>query len=245
MRLPDHSWCSVYGITILQAYIYFRNGSKDSVYTRSFVSCVAVLPMPAIKTYYYFSIFPDHCCLKMHSLFLAHRVWALSKGNIPVVSSIVILALGSFAPSIVMSLYLTVISKSAKVSANFACTRRPRETRKGHANFLKNGLRNGSMACPKHPTPKKWERMPTHPIRCNPHEISLGLHRIGVVAAPDNLSSSMPTFIGRRGLFDLVSGGDLKEPARLKSGMERVYHMAVSWPRLLRGARQGSQLCRI
>ncbi|KAI1789960.1 hypothetical protein LXA43DRAFT_1018703 [Ganoderma leucocontextum] len=38
--------------------------------------------------------------------FLAHRVWALSNGNMALVSSIVILAFGSFAPGIVMSVRL-------------------------------------------------------------------------------------------------------------------------------------------
>ncbi|KAM5534165.1 hypothetical protein V8D89_012185 [Ganoderma adspersum] len=64
------------------------------------------------------------------------------------------------------------ISKSAKVSPNFACTRRPRETRKVHVNLRKNGLRNGSMAYPKNPTSRRWEGGHTHPIPCNPRDVS-------------------------------------------------------------------------
>ena len=38
MYLLNHLWYSVYGITILQAYIYFRNRGKDSVYMQFLVS---------------------------------------------------------------------------------------------------------------------------------------------------------------------------------------------------------------
>ena len=64
------------------------------------------------------------------------------------------------------------ISKSAKVSANFASTRQPTQTRKSHAHVRKNGLRDGSMARPKHPTTETWEGGPTHPIPCNPRDVS-------------------------------------------------------------------------
>ena len=105
------------------------------------------------------------------------------------------------------------ISKSAKVSTNFASTRRPRQTRKAQVNLRKNGLRDGSMASPKNPTSEKWEGGPTHPIPCNPRDTSRGLHGIGWIAAPDIANNPMPTFTGRCGLFYLVGRCDLDKPA--------------------------------
>ena len=87
----------------------------------------------------------------------------------------------------------SIISKSVKVSGSVACARQPRETQKAHANSLKNGLRNGSMACPKNPAPERWEGGPAHPIPCNPRDISRGLHGIGGVAVSDHVNIPMLT----------------------------------------------------
>ena len=101
------------------------------------------------------------------------------------------------------------------------------------------------MAFPKNPTSEKWEGRPTPPIPCNPRDISRGLHGIGGVAASDILNDPIPAFTGWRGLLDLANRCHLRKPAQLRVGVERVCRIVVGWPRLLRGARQGSQLRRI
>ena len=134
------------------------------------------------------------------------------------------------------------ISKSVKVSSNPACTRWPRETRKLHVNLRKNGLRDGSMAHPKNPTSERWEGRPTHPIPCNPRDVSAGLHQIGGVAVPDTVRDPMQTFTGRHGLFNLVGRGDLSRPTQLRVEMDMACDNTVSWPRLHHIARQGGKL---
>ena len=69
------------------------------------------------------------------------------------------------------------------------------------------------MACPKNPTTERREGGPTHPIRCNPREISRGLHRIGWVAVPDTVDDPMQMLTGRHGLFYLAGRGNLDKPA--------------------------------
>ncbi|KAM5541173.1 hypothetical protein V8D89_005102 [Ganoderma adspersum] len=118
---------AIYGITLLQTYIYFHNNGQDSVRMKSFVALLFVLDtislILAVDACYEYVVtdfgnallllnIPRSLALEnaftatirmLTQCFLAHRVWALSEGNIPLVSSIIILALGSFAPSIVMS----------------------------------------------------------------------------------------------------------------------------------------------
>ena len=110
------------------------------------------------------------------------------------------------------------ISKSEKVSINFTSTRQSRQTSKAHVNLRKNGLRDGSMAYPKNPTSERWEGGPTHPIPCNPREVSAGSHRIGGVALPDIDKDPMQTFMGWHGLFSVVGGGNLGKPTPSKRG---------------------------
>ncbi|KAI1789991.1 hypothetical protein LXA43DRAFT_1062490 [Ganoderma leucocontextum] len=94
----------VYGITVLQAYMYFRNNGHDSVYLRSFVNFGDQSLLLRIPWLYYrsFAVLIG----TLTQCFFAHRLWALSKRNIMVVSSIVIMALGSFGPGMVISVNL-------------------------------------------------------------------------------------------------------------------------------------------
>ncbi|KAI1782787.1 hypothetical protein LXA43DRAFT_1187399 [Ganoderma leucocontextum] len=120
----------VYGITILQAYMYFRNNGHDSIYLRSFVASLFILDtismVLTVNIFYEYFItdFGDQSLLlcipwsfayenaltvligTLTQCFFAHRLWALSKRNIMVVSSIVIMALGSFGPGMVISVNL-------------------------------------------------------------------------------------------------------------------------------------------
>ncbi|KAI1789959.1 hypothetical protein LXA43DRAFT_536913 [Ganoderma leucocontextum] len=121
---------AVYGITVFQAYIYFRNSGQDSARMRSFVALLFILDtislILAVDACYEYVVtdfgdallllnIPRSLALEnaftamirvLTQCFLAHRVWALSNGNIALVSSIVILALGSFAPGIAMSVHI-------------------------------------------------------------------------------------------------------------------------------------------
>ncbi|KAI1788896.1 hypothetical protein LXA43DRAFT_1023794 [Ganoderma leucocontextum] len=102
----------VYGITVLQAYIYFQNSRQDSVYTRSFVAFLFILDtlslVFAADTLYQSVVtdFGDPLLLinmpltfalenaatvligTLTQCFLAHRLWQLSRHNVALVSSI-------------------------------------------------------------------------------------------------------------------------------------------------------------
>ncbi|KAM5536913.1 hypothetical protein V8D89_009460 [Ganoderma adspersum] len=114
---------AVYGITILQAYIYFRHNSASSR-TRSFVALLFALDTTTmiLTLYGFYDDFVIHfddisSFLKipgtlaaenlltvligmLTQCFFAHRIWGLSKGNVLLVSGIVILSLCSLGKSI-------------------------------------------------------------------------------------------------------------------------------------------------
>ncbi|PIL34889.1 hypothetical protein GSI_02676 [Ganoderma sinense ZZ0214-1] len=118
---------AVYGITLFQAYIYFHNSGQDSIRMKSFVALLFILDtislILAVDACYEYVVtdfgnsllllnIPLSLALEnaftasirvLTQCFLAHRVWALSNGNITLVGSIIVFALGSLVPSIVMS----------------------------------------------------------------------------------------------------------------------------------------------
>ncbi|KAM5535802.1 hypothetical protein V8D89_010525 [Ganoderma adspersum] len=120
---------AVYGITILQAYIYFRHNSASSR-TRSFVALLFALDTTTmiLTLYGFYDDFVIHfddvsSFLKipgtlaaenlltvligmLTQCFFAHRIWGLSKGNVLLVSGIVILSLCSLAPGLVITAHL-------------------------------------------------------------------------------------------------------------------------------------------
>ncbi|PIL35025.1 hypothetical protein GSI_02812 [Ganoderma sinense ZZ0214-1] len=122
---------AVYGLTVLQAYIYFRH-NNTSPRTRYFVAFLFALDTATIilTLYGFYDDFVTHFddvlsflkipgTLALENLltvliglltqcFFAHRIWALSKGNVLLVSSIVILALCSFGPGVAISAHLWI-----------------------------------------------------------------------------------------------------------------------------------------
>ncbi|PIL34992.1 hypothetical protein GSI_02779 [Ganoderma sinense ZZ0214-1] len=117
----------VYGITVLQAYMYFQNSTHDSMQMRSFVGLLFVLDTVSLALgvaalfKYVVSDFGEPLLL-LHipptlaledaltvvirtftQCFFAYRIWALSKRNVTLVTSVVILALCSFGPGMAIS----------------------------------------------------------------------------------------------------------------------------------------------
>ncbi|KAM5535796.1 hypothetical protein V8D89_010519 [Ganoderma adspersum] len=116
----------VYGITVLQACLYFRSSSQDSTLKRSFVAFLFILDSASLalavdalyeyivvdfgKTSLLFELpralaFENGMTYLIGTLtqcFFAHRLWALSRGNVPLVSTIVALSLVSFGIAIVI-----------------------------------------------------------------------------------------------------------------------------------------------
>ncbi|KAM5536923.1 hypothetical protein V8D89_009470 [Ganoderma adspersum] len=140
---------TVYGITVLQAYMYFRCSIQDSVRFRSFVAFLLILDTASLvlaaKVLYEYVVTDfgkpwlflklpralafengvtvrtqlynqpsntldssrtwvgsQYLIATLTQSFLAHRLWALSKGNVPLVSTIVILSFASFGVGIVV-----------------------------------------------------------------------------------------------------------------------------------------------
>ncbi|KAI1783577.1 hypothetical protein LXA43DRAFT_1131211 [Ganoderma leucocontextum] len=120
----------VYGITILQAYIYFRNNGQDSAYMRYFVTLLFILDTVSmilnVDGLYEYVVtdfgnplqllqipatlaFENGVTVLIGTLtqcFFAHRLWALSDRHVMLTSSIVILALCSCGPGIAISVHL-------------------------------------------------------------------------------------------------------------------------------------------
>ncbi|PIL35023.1 hypothetical protein GSI_02810 [Ganoderma sinense ZZ0214-1] len=120
----------VYGITILQAYTYYRNHGHDSTCMRSFVAFLfvldtvsMVLTVDGIYEYVVVDFGDPLLLLKIPSslafeaavgfllgsltqCFFAQRLWALSERNVPLVSTIVILALCSLGIGMRVSVHL-------------------------------------------------------------------------------------------------------------------------------------------
>ncbi|KAI1789961.1 hypothetical protein LXA43DRAFT_1018729 [Ganoderma leucocontextum] len=118
---------AIYGITILQAYIYFRNSTQDSVRLRLFVGFLFILDtlssVLAVRAFYTYIVtdfgdpllflnVPPTSALEngvavllrtLTQCYFACRVWSLSKGKIPLVASIAILALSSFGVGMVVT----------------------------------------------------------------------------------------------------------------------------------------------
>ncbi|KAM5541171.1 hypothetical protein V8D89_005100 [Ganoderma adspersum] len=117
----------IYGVSILQAYLYFPKSGQDSAGMRSFVAalftfdtvsmCLTVVTLydfvvtdfgsPALL----FSVPPSLAVLNaftvliatMAQCFFAHRLWRLSNGNKLLVSSVVLGALCSFGLGVAIS----------------------------------------------------------------------------------------------------------------------------------------------
>ncbi|KAM5536898.1 hypothetical protein V8D89_009445 [Ganoderma adspersum] len=130
----------IYGITILQAYIYFRNNTQDSRHMGKFVAVMVILDTISMililvggyeyividfgNPLAYLDIPPTYPILigtltqwsvpsftvvtvsHYPTSFFAHRIWALSKGNITLVVAIVILSLCSFGTGMAFSVHL-------------------------------------------------------------------------------------------------------------------------------------------
>ncbi|PIL34934.1 hypothetical protein GSI_02721 [Ganoderma sinense ZZ0214-1] len=122
----------VYGVSILQVYIYFRKCREDATHfaMRSFVAILFILdtislaltvqvlyeytvtdfgqPMLLLnvpRSLVFFQVISVLiACLVQ--LFFAHRIWALSKHNYLLVGSIFVLALCSFGPGLALSIRL-------------------------------------------------------------------------------------------------------------------------------------------
>ncbi|PIL35063.1 hypothetical protein GSI_02850 [Ganoderma sinense ZZ0214-1] len=116
----------VYGITILQAYIYFRSSGKDSGRLRSFVALLfildttsLVLAVDALWEYIVTDFGETWLLLQLPRVlafengityliatltqcFFAYRLWGLSRGNVLLVTSIVILSFVSLGMAIVV-----------------------------------------------------------------------------------------------------------------------------------------------
>ncbi|KAM5536926.1 hypothetical protein V8D89_009473 [Ganoderma adspersum] len=119
---------AVYGITVLQTYIYFRSSGKDSVRLRSFVAFLFILDTTALilgidaffeyvvtdfgETWLLlelphalaFETLITHFIGALTQCFFAYRLWDLSRRNIPLVSTITILAVFSFVFGTVVSI---------------------------------------------------------------------------------------------------------------------------------------------
>ncbi|KAI1783575.1 hypothetical protein LXA43DRAFT_321838 [Ganoderma leucocontextum] len=120
----------VYGITILQAYVYFGNSGRDSIHMKTFVALLFALEtlslvlMVNILCHYVVSDFGNPFLLlkatpvmawengvtvligTLTQSYFAHRLWALSKGNVVLVSSIIILAVCSCGSGMAISVNL-------------------------------------------------------------------------------------------------------------------------------------------
>ncbi|KAM5541170.1 hypothetical protein V8D89_005099 [Ganoderma adspersum] len=120
----------IYGVSILQAYLYFPNSKKDSAGMRSFVAVLFTLDSVSMVLTFVtlfefvvtdfgnplllFSVPPSLAILNgftvliatMTQCFFAHRLWRLSNGNKLLVNSVVLCALCSFGPGMVISAYM-------------------------------------------------------------------------------------------------------------------------------------------
>ncbi|KAM5536876.1 hypothetical protein V8D89_009423 [Ganoderma adspersum] len=116
-----------YGISVLQAYTYFRDSGRDAGCMRLFVSFLFLIDTVSMALTVsgewtsFVDEFGNTSLLQnvpttlvignaftvvigtLTQCFFAHRLWALSKGNMILVSSIVILAICSFGPGIALS----------------------------------------------------------------------------------------------------------------------------------------------
>ncbi|KAM5536919.1 hypothetical protein V8D89_009466 [Ganoderma adspersum] len=117
---------TVYGITVLQAYIYFRESGQDSVRLRTFVAFLFILDTASLALTvdalweYVVTDFGEMWLLlklprtlafentityfiaTLTQFFFARHLWALSKGSVPLVSTIIILSLASLGIGIVV-----------------------------------------------------------------------------------------------------------------------------------------------
>ncbi|KAM5540773.1 hypothetical protein V8D89_005417 [Ganoderma adspersum] len=120
---------AVYGITILQAYIYFRSSKKDSRGMRSFVALLFILDtislalaVSALFEYVVADFGEIWLLLKMPlslvyenvvtyfiaaltQCFFAHRLWAMSKHNIALVGGIIVLSFSALGPGLVLCVF--------------------------------------------------------------------------------------------------------------------------------------------
>ncbi|KAM5536912.1 hypothetical protein V8D89_009459 [Ganoderma adspersum] len=118
---------AVYGITVLQTYIYFGNSGRDSIRLKSFVALLFALDTVSlaliVDILYQFVVsdFGDPLLLlkalpamawengvtiviaTLTQCYFAYRLWILSRGNIMLTSTIIILALCSCGSGIVIS----------------------------------------------------------------------------------------------------------------------------------------------
>ncbi|KAI1783966.1 hypothetical protein LXA43DRAFT_289856 [Ganoderma leucocontextum] len=121
---------AVYGISILQSYMYFRNSGQDSKYMRAFVAFLFTLDTISMVLNidglykYVVTDFGDLLSLAkvpvslaylngitvligtLTQCFFAYRLWALSKGKTRLVGSIVVVSLCSFGPGMVIFVHL-------------------------------------------------------------------------------------------------------------------------------------------
>ncbi|PIL35021.1 hypothetical protein GSI_02808 [Ganoderma sinense ZZ0214-1] len=131
---------AVYGITVLQTYIYFGNSRRDSIRLKLFVALlfaldtISLVLTVAIMYGYVVSDFGNPLLLlkanrsivwengitviiaTFTQCYFAHRIWDLSKGNMVLTSSVIILALCSCGPGIAISVDLYIHPDSLFVS---------------------------------------------------------------------------------------------------------------------------------
>ncbi|KAM5536908.1 hypothetical protein V8D89_009455 [Ganoderma adspersum] len=132
---------AVYGITVLQTYIYFGNSGRDSIRLKAFVALLFILDTVSlvltveIMYGYVVTDFGNPLLLlkadraivwengltviiaTLMQCYFAHRIWDLSKGSIVLTGSVIVLSLCSCGPGIAISVDLYMHSDSLFVSS--------------------------------------------------------------------------------------------------------------------------------
>ncbi|PIL34890.1 hypothetical protein GSI_02677 [Ganoderma sinense ZZ0214-1] len=131
----------IYGVSVLQAYLYFPNSRRDSTSMRSFVALLFTLDtvsmfLTVVTLYDFvvtdfgdplllFSVPPSLAVLNAFTVlistssqcFFARRLWLLSNGNKLLVGTIVLGALGDFGLGVAISVYMYYHREIAALSS--------------------------------------------------------------------------------------------------------------------------------